>query len=330
MASPLTDPFGRTITYLRLSLTDRCDLRCHYCLPQQARFMAKRDLLTIDELDRVGSAFVRLGVTKLRLTGGEPLVRPGAVDLARRLGRHLDGGGLSELVMTTNGTQLARHAEGLANAGIRRINVSLDHLDPAEYARITRGGRLAGVLEGIAAAQAAGIAVKINTVALACDNADILPDMARWAHGRGLAITFIEVMPMGEIGADRTDQHIPLDAVRAQLDAELGLQPLAKSTGGPARYARTAGGGEIGFITPISENFCGGCNRVRVDAGGQLHACLGRDENVDLKAALREHSDDAALDRAIAELIARKPERHDFAITRAQPAVARAMAATGG
>ena len=327
----MRDSFGRQIDYLRLSLTDRCDLRCTYCLPEHATFGARAEQLSIDELDRLASAFIRLGVTKLRLTGGEPLVRKGAVDLVERLSRHVSSGALSELTMTTNGTQLERHAARLAAAGIRRLNVSIDHLDPASYARITRGGDLSQVLAGIAAASAAGIAIKINAVVLGNDNLTHLPDLVDWAHRDGHSVTLIEVMPIGDIGADRQAQHVPMPVARALIEARWPLSEVAMRTGGPARYARTAAGGLIGFITPLSAMFCEGCNRVRVSADGKLHACLGREVAVDLKPALRGQADDAALDRAIAELIAIKPQSHDFRIGAGQrPAVTRPMAATGG
>ena len=326
----LTDRFQRRISYLRLSLTDRCDFRCTYCLPEHARFEPRDRLLSIDELDRVASTFVRLGVRKLRLTGGEPLVRKGATDLVRSLGRHLESGALDELTLTTNGSQLARHAGALAEAGVRRINVSLDHLDPDRFAAITRVGRLQPVLDGIAAAQEAGIAVKINTVAMRRDNLDVIPDMVAWAHDRGMAMTIIEVMPVGAIGADRDAQHVPMPEVRAAIERRFPLADVALRTGGPARYARTAGGGLVGFITPLSANFCDGCNRVRVGADGTLHACLGRDTAIDLKPAVREHRDDRALEAAIADLVAIKPHGHDFRIRGASAAVTRPMAATGG
>ncbi|MEO5611209.1 MAG: GTP 3',8-cyclase MoaA [Sphingomicrobium sp.] len=327
----MRDSFGRAITYLRLSLTDRCDLRCTYCMPERTRFMPRGDLLTLDELDRVASCFIRFGVRKLRLTGGEPLVRKGAIDLIKALGRHLRSGALDELVLTTNGSQLAGHAEALARAGIRRINVSLDHLDPDSYRRITRGGDIAKTLDGIEAAQAAGLAVKINTVVLREDNLDHLPDLIGWAHGRGMAVTLIEVMPMGDVGIDRVLQHVPMPEARARIEAHWRLADLALRTGGPARYARTATGGVVGFITPLSAMFCEGCNRVRVSADGKLHACLGREVAVDLKAAIRGYADDQRLEQEIAGLIAIKPKSHDFHIgPHTAPAVARTMAATGG
>ena len=327
----MRDSFGRAITYLRLSLTDRCDLRCTYCMPQRTRFMPRSDLLTLDELDRVASCFIRFGVRKLRLTGGEPLVRKGAIELIEALGRHLRSGALEELVVTTNGSQLAGHAAALARAGVRRINVSLDHLEPDAYRRITRGGDIGKTLEGIEAAQAAGLTVKINAVVLREDNLNHLPDLIGWAHGRGMAVTLIEVMPMGDVGIERITQHVPMPEARARIEARWPLAELALRTGGPARYARTAAGGVVGFITPLSAMFCEGCNRVRVSADGKLHACLGREVAVDLKAAMRGSADDRMLEQEIAGLIAIKPRSHDFRIgTHTAPAVARTMAATGG
>ena len=270
-------------------------------------------------------------MTKLRITGGEPLVRRGAVELIERLGRHRVSGALDELTLTTNGTQLVHHAEALAAAGVERINVSLDHHDPEEYRRITRGGDLSKVLAGIEAAQAAGIAVKLNAVALRQDNFDAAADLVAFAHERAMAITFIEVMPIGEIGADRAAQHVPMPAVRARIEARFPLHDTPIRTGGPARYARTDKGGIVGFITPLTANFCDGCNRVRVSAEGQLHACLGHEVATDLKAPLRAHADDAALDAAIRDLVSIKPARHEFDVAKgAKAAVRRPMAATGG
>ena len=315
----MRDSFGREITYLRLSLTDRCDLRCTYCMPERMVFLPKADILTLDELDRVASCFIRRGVRKLRLTGGEPLVRKGAIDLVTALGRHLRTGALEELTLTTNGSQLANHAEALAAAGIRRINVSLDHLDPVSFARITRGGDVRKTMAGIAAASAAEIAIKINAVVLRNDNLEHLPELVAWAHARRLAITLIEVMPMGDVGIDRIDQHVPMPEARQRLEARWPLGDVAMRTGGPARYARTANGGLVGFITPLSQMFCDGCNRVRVSAEGKLHACLGREVAVDLRPALREHLDDQSLELAIASLIEAKPRSHDFQSPRAPP-----------
>ncbi|MEG3154046.1 GTP 3',8-cyclase MoaA [Sphingomonas sp. RB1R13] len=326
----MIDPFGRLVTYLRLSVTDRCDLRCTYCMPEKMRFLPRSEILSIEELDRLASAFVRLGVRKLRLTGGEPLVRRGLMTLVEGLARHLDSGAIDELTMTTNGTRLAEFAGGLAAAGVRRINVSLDHLDPEEYKRITRGGDVAKVIAGIDAAMAAGISIKINTVALAQDNADHLVTLAEWAHARGAELSLIEVMPLGQVEADRIDQYLPLSVVRAMFAERWTLTDMARSTGGPARYVRTDEGGTIGFITPLTHNFCGGCNRVRVTATGQLFLCLGNDADADLRGPLRSAGDDDALDAAIAEAMTRKPERHSFDHGQKAPAVARHMSMTGG
>ena len=326
----MIDPFGRLVTYLRLSVTDRCDLRCTYCMPEKMRFLPRSEILSIEELDRLASAFVRLGVRKLRLTGGEPLVRRGVMTLVEGLARHLDSGAIDELTMTTNGTRLAEFAGGLAAAGVRRINVSLDHLDPKEYERITRGGDVAKVIAGIDAAMAAGIAIKINTVALRHDNADHLVTLAEWAHTRGAELSLIEVMPLGAVEADRIDQYLPLSVVRATFAERWTLTDIVRSTGGPARYVRTNEGGTIGFITPLTHNFCGGCNRVRVTATGQLFLCLGNDADADLRGPLRSAGDDDALDAAIAEAMTRKPERHSFDHGQKAPAVARHMSMTGG
>lgn len=327
----MKDSFGRAITYLRLSLTDRCDLRCIYCMPERMRFAPRADILSLEELDRVASCFIRAGVRKLRLTGGEPLVRKGAVDLIRSLARHLRSDALDELTLTTNGSQLAVHAEALARAGVKRINVSLDHLDPDAYRRITRGGDLLRTLEGIEAAQAARLSVKINAVVLREDNLEHLPDLVGWAHTRGMPVTLIEVMPIGDVGIDRIRQHVPMPEARALIEARWPLTDVAMRTGGPARYAKTADGSLVGFITPLSAMFCDGCNRVRVSADGKLHACLGREVETDLKPALRDHPDDCALELAIARLVRAKPRSHDFRIApNAAPAVARTMSATGG
>jgi cyclic pyranopterin phosphate synthase len=329
----LVDPFGRTIDYLRVSVTDRCDLRCVYCMAEHQTFLPKADLLTIEELDRLCSAFVGLGTKKLRLTGGEPLGRRGFMDLVERLSRHLRSGALEELTLTTNGTQLPRFAEGLARHGVRRLNVSLDSLDPAAFRRITRGGDLNQVIAGIEAAQAAGIRVKINTVALKGDNAGALPAMIQWAHARDLDITLIETMPLGEIEEDRTDQYLSLAAVRAELESFWTLSPLEDRSAGPARYVRVAQtGGKLGFITPLSHTFCESCNRVRVTCTGTLYMCLGQDDQADLRAPMREDASDASLVGAIREALTRKPKGHDFKIERrgAAPAVSRHMSTTGG
>ena len=326
----MIDPFGRTISYLRLSVTDRCDLRCSYCMPERMRFLPRADVLSIADLDRVASAFIRLGVRKLRLTGGEPLVRRGVVDLIESLSRHLASGALDEITLTTNGTRLADFAGQLAALGIRRVNVSLDHLDPQTYARITRGGDVAKVIAGIDAALAAGMAVKVNAVALRHDNADHLVALAEWAQARGAELSVIEVMPLGKVEADRIDQYVPLTTIRAKFAERWELTDLVRSTGGPARYVRTSEGGTIGFITPLTHNFCGGCNRVRMTCTGQLFLCLGDDADADLRTPLRASGDDRLLDAAILAAINRKPERHTFDHAAKAPAVARHMSRTGG
>ncbi|MEM9751108.1 MAG: GTP 3',8-cyclase MoaA [Pseudomonadota bacterium] len=329
----MIDPFGRHITYLRVSVTDRCDLRCAYCMSERMTFLPKAELLTLEELDRLCSAFIAKGVRKLRITGGEPLVRRDILSLFRALSRHLDSGRLEELTLTTNGAQLAKHAETLAACGVKRINVSLDTLDPAVFQRIARRAVLPQVLEGIEAARAAGLAVKINTVALKHDNAAEIPDLVAWAHGLGMDITLIETMPLGEIDGDRMDQYLPLSDLRRSLEDRWTLTDLAHRTGGPARYVQVAEtGGRLGFITPLTHNFCEGCNRVRVTCTGQLYLCLGQADSADLRAPLRASRSDGALYDAIDEAIARKPKGHDFLIERrgADPALERHMSVTGG
>ena len=329
----LVDPFGRTVDYVRVSVTDRCNLRCIYCMSEQMQFLPKAELLTLEELDRLCSAFVRRGVRHLRLTGGEPLVRRGILDLVRALSRHLASGALDELTLTTNGVRLAEHAEDLAAAGVKRVNVSLDSLDRATFARIGRGDFIDRVLTGIAAAKAAGLRVKINTVALKNDNAAELPDLIRWAHAGGMDITLIETMPLGSIEEDRTDQFLSLAKVRRELSAIWTLEDLSDRTGGPARYVRVAEtGGRLGLITPLSHNFCASCRRVRVTCTGTLYMCLGQDAAVDLRAPLRASPDDTLLDAAITRAIAAKPKEHEFAlpVRGADPAVARHMSVTGG
>src|ERR1700758_463808 len=330
---PMTDPFGRTISYLRVSVTDRCDLRCFYCMSEDMTFLPKADLLTLEELDRLCSAFIAKGVRKLRLTGGEPLVRRNVMSLVRSLSRHLESGALREFTMTTNGTQLARFAHELADSGIRRINVSLDTLDAAKYRAITRWGELDKVLAGIEAARAAGLAVKINTVALKNLNTDEIPSLRRWAHGNGMALTLIEVMPMGEIGAGRIDQYVPLSLVRARLAKRFTLADLDESTGGPARYVSVQEtGGKLGFITPMTHNFCEACNRVRITCTGTIHTCLGHEDASDLRRPLRASADDALLSATIDRAIGSKPKGHDFIIDRRhnRPSVSRHMSVTGG
>ena len=330
LVRPLVDGFARPITYLRLSVTDRCDLRCAYCMPERMTFLPKSQVLTLQELDRLARAFIARGVTKIRLTGGEPLVRRDAMQLVQALGGAL-GNGLEELTLTTNGTQLDRFAQPLAAAGVRRINVSLDTRDADLFARLTRGGRLEQVLGGIAAARSAGLSVKINTVALKGTNEAEIPALVEWAHGEGHEITLIEVMPLGEVDAARSDQYLPLDAVRRDLEGRWTLTPLSHRTGGPARYVRVEEtGGTLGLITPLTQNFCAGCNRVRVTATGQLYACLGGAEQVDLRAALRSADPEAALERALDEAMRIKPERHAFDHSAPVPAQPRHMSVTGG
>lgn len=332
-SAPLVDPFGRRISYVRVSVTDRCDMRCVYCMSEDMNFLPKRDLLSLEELDRLCSAFVRRGVNKLRITGGEPLVRRNIMSLFRALSRHLESGALSELTLTTNGSQLASHAADLAAIGVRRLNVSLDTLDPAKFRAITRWGDHAQVMAGVDAAQAAGLSVKINMVALKGVNDVEIAPMLEWAHGRGLDLTLIEVMPLGKIEAERVDQYLPLSSVETQLADRYTLQAIEYKTGGPARYVRVKEtGGRLGFITPHTHNFCEGCNRVRVTCTGTLYMCLGQEDAADLRAPLRAAPSDALLREAIDAAIARKPKGHDFVIDRsgATPAVARHMSVTGG
>ncbi|MEM8985753.1 MAG: GTP 3',8-cyclase MoaA [Pseudomonadota bacterium] len=329
----MIDPYGRTVSYLRVSVTDRCDLRCVYCMAEHMTFLPKKELLTLEELDRLCSAFIARGVRKLRLTGGEPLVRRGMMDLIESLSRHLRSGALEELSLTTNGTQLAKFAEPLARAGVKRINVSLDTLNREVFARITRRDALPIVLDGIRAARNAGLKVKINTVALKQDNAHDLPDMIAWAHDQGMDFTLIETMPLGEIDEDRTDQYLPLFKVRDTLAATWRMTDIAYKTGGPARYVRVEEtGGRLGFITPLTHNFCESCNRVRVTCTGKLYLCLGQEDAADLRAPLRAGADNAPLYAAIDEAIGRKPKGHDFVIDRrgAAPALGRHMSVTGG
>lgn len=329
----LVDTFGRTITYVRVSVTDRCDFRCVYCMAENMTFLPKRDLLTLEELDRLCTAFVSRGVRKLRITGGEPLVRRNVMSLFRNLSRHLRSGALDELTLTTNGSQLARHAAELADCGVRRVNISLDTLDPDKFRAITRWGELGRVMEGIRAAEEAGLAIKINAVALAGVNEDEIERMMAFCHDRGHVLTLIETMPLGDIDGDRTDQYLPLDTVRRRLAERYTLTDLPESTGGPARYVRVEEtGGKIGFITPLTHNFCESCNRVRVTCTGTLYLCLGQDHAVDLRAPLRSSEGDEALHHAIDHGMAIKPKGHDFVIDRDRraPAVARYMSTTGG
>jgi cyclic pyranopterin phosphate synthase len=329
---PLIDQFARSISYLRLSVIDRCDLRCAYCMPERMTFLPKAEVLTLEELHKLSLGFIARGITKLRLTGGEPLVRRDMLELVRAIGRKL-GDGLEELTLTTNATRLAEFADDLAAAGVRRINVSLDTLDRATFARIARRDMLPQVLEGIAAAREAGLAVKLNTVALKGINEDEIPELVDWAHGQGMELTLIEVMPLGEVEADRFDHYLPLSAVRDRLEQRWTLNASDHRTGGPARYVEVEEtGGRLGFITPLTNNFCEGCNRIRVTATGQLHPCLGGTEAVDLRGALRSADPDGALSAALDEAMRIKPARHNFAIDRpgAAPALARHMSTTGG
>jgi GTP 3',8-cyclase len=333
MSQSLIDPFGRAISYLRVSVTDRCDFRCVYCMAENMTFLPRQDLLTLEELDRVCSAFITKGVRKLRLTGGEPLVRKGIMTLVESLSRHLKSGDLEELTLTTNGSQLAKYAADLARHGVKRINVSVDTLDAAKFRKITRWGELSKVLDGIKAAQDAGLHIKINAVALKGVNEHEIPAMVQWCHEQKADLTLIETMPLGDIDGDRTDQYLPLSTVRAQLESQFTLEEIAYKTGGPARYVRVKEtGGRIGFITPLTHNFCESCNRVRLTCTGTLYMCLGQEDDADLRKPLRASESDELLQQAIAEAISRKPKGHDFIIDRThqKPAVARHMSVTGG
>jgi cyclic pyranopterin phosphate synthase len=332
MSCALIDRFGRTIRYLRLSVTDRCDLRCVYCMAEDMVFMPRRDLLTLEELDRLASVFVARGVTKLRITGGEPLVRKGILSLFRSMSRHLKSGALKELTLTTNGTQLADHADALAAAGVRRINVSLDTLDEGRFRTLTRRGKLGTVMDGLRAAQEAGLKVKLNTVALKGYIESEIFDLIDFAHGHGMDLTLIETMPLGDVGADRTDQYLPLTDLRRMIEQRLTLTDTSELSGGPARYVRVAEtGGRIGFITPMTHNFCDSCNRVRVSAAGVLYTCLGQEEQTDLRAALRGSEANDLLNAAIDRAIERKPKGHDFEIgPDSHPSLKRHMSALGG
>ena len=328
---PLIDSFGRRISYLRISVTDRCDFRCVYCMAEDMTFLPKKDVLSFDEVEAIASAFIARGTTKIRLTGGEPLVRRDIMALVRSLGGRI-GNGLDELTITTNGSQLSKHAEGLFAAGIRRINVSLDTLDAERFGKITRRGRIEDVLNGIEAAQAAGIAIKINMVAMRGINDDEIEPMMSWAHGSGMGLTLIEGMPLGDVGIDRVDTYLPLRELHERLARRYTLANLDKRTGGPARYVHVAEtGGTLGFITPMSHNFCESCNRVRLTATGQLFLCLGQDDQVNLRDAWRDGGQ-AALDAALDHAMIIKPKGHDFVLdrTRDAPAVARHMSVTGG
>jgi GTP 3',8-cyclase len=331
---PLIDPFARAISYLRVSVTDRCDFRCVYCMSENMTFLPKADLLSLEELDRMCSTFIRMGVQKLRITGGEPLVRKGIMTFFRAMSRHLETGALRELTVTTNGSQLARYAQDLADCGVRRINVSLDTLDAQKFTDITRWGRLPQVLDGIAAAKAAGLQVKINAVALKGFNEDELFSMLDWCATQGHDMTFIEVMPMGDLGNEnRLDQYWSLRDLRARLADRYTLTDLAERTGGPARYIRIDETGQkVGFITPLTHNFCESCNRVRLTCTGELYMCLGQEDMADLRAPLRASPDDAALEQAIRAAITRKPKGHDFDYSRQSVTgqMTRHMSHTGG
>jgi len=329
----MIDPFGRAVTYLRVSVTDRCDFRCNYCMAEDMTFLPKAEILSLEELDRVCSAFVRQGVKKLRMTGGEPLVRRDIMKLFRSLSRHLDSGDLEELTLTTNGSQLARFAHELADCGVKRVNVSLDTLDPDKFAAITRWGKLDKVMAGLEAAKDAGLSIKINAVALKGVNDDEVDRLISWCGEEGFDLTFIEVMPMGEIGELRIDQYWPLSMLRAQIAESWTLEEIDYRTGGPARYCRVKEtGGRLGFITPMTHNFCESCNRVRLTCTGTLYMCLGQEDAADLREPLRMAEDDGPLEQAIMEAIGRKPKGHDFIIDRRrkQPAVSRHMSVTGG
>ncbi|MGB0921726.1 MAG: GTP 3',8-cyclase MoaA [Alphaproteobacteria bacterium] len=334
-APALIDPFGRHITYLRLSVTDRCDFRCTYCMAENMTFLPRADLLTLEELDRLCSAFVARGVRKLRITGGEPLVRKGIIGLFESLGRHLETGVLDELTLTTNGSQLPKYADALYAAGVRRVNVSLDTLNADRFARLTRWGKIEQPLNGIEAALAAGLKVKVNCVAMRGENEDEVEDLVAYAHARGADITFIETMPLGAVDHERADTYLSLQDVKARLSQSLTLTPLDDKTGGPARYWRAEEtGGKIGLITPMSENFCAGCNRMRVTCTGQIYMCLGHDDHLDLRAPLRADQTNTALNEALVRALGAKPERHFFEIAKdgdvTVPSTARHMSVTGG
>lgn len=331
--APMIDPFNRVINYLRVSVTDRCDFRCTYCMAEHMTFLPRKDLLTLEELDRLCSTFIAKGVKKLRLTGGEPLMRKNIMHLIRSLSRHLESGALDELTLTTNGSQLSRFAHELKECGVQRINVSIDTLDHMKFREITRWGKLEQVLSGIDSALEAGLHLKLNTVALKNFNEQEIPTMMRWAHARGMDMTLIETMPLGEIDVDRTDQYLPLSTVRQNLQKEFSLIPLEDRTGGPARYDKIAEtGGRLGFITPLTHNFCEGCNRIRITCTGTLFMCLGQEDAVDLRMPLRTSEGNELLSRTIDEAISRKPKGHDFIIDRRgqRPALSRYMSMTGG
>jgi GTP 3',8-cyclase len=329
----MIDPFGRHVTYLRVSVTDRCDFRCVYCMSEHMTFLPKAEVLTLEELDRVCSAFVRKGVRKLRLTGGEPLVRRNIISLFRALGRHLETGDLDELTLTTNGSQLVKYAPELRDCGVKRVNVSVDTLDPDKFRKITRWGELDIVMAGVRAARDAGLAIKINAVALKDVNEHEFDDLIRWCGDEGFDMTLIETMPMGDISYDRNDQYLPLSKVRRRLEERWTLTDIAYKSGGPARYVEVAETGrKLGFITPLTHNFCESCNRVRLTCTGTLYMCLGQNDKADLRTPLRASESDHLLEAAIDEAITRKPKGHDFVIDRDNrgPAVERHMSVTGG
>ncbi len=332
LKKPLIDSFNRTISYLRLSVTDRCDLRCTYCMSEKMTFLPKRDVLSLEELDQLATAFIDRGVKKIRISGGEPLVRRDLMSLLRRLSGRL-GNGLEELTLTTNATQLSKYAKELAEIGVKRINISLDTLNDQTFEMLTRRRKLSDVLKGVDAAQEAGLKLKINTVALKETNEDEIPSLISWAHGRGMDLTLIEVMPLGEVEEDRVDQYLPLTAVRDSLEQDWTLEPIDYQTGGPARYVRISEtGGILGFISPLTNNFCTGCNRVRVTCTGQIYMCLGHSDQLDLRAALRGPEPASALDELLDTAMLNKPERHHFNISSrgAAPSVSRHMSVTGG
>ncbi|KPB00985.1 molybdenum cofactor biosynthesis protein A [Ahrensia marina] len=329
----MIDPFGRMVDYLRVSVTDRCDFRCVYCMSEHMTFLPKKELLTLEELDRLCTTFIDKGVKRLRLTGGEPLVRKNIMHLIEQLSRHLKSGALDELTLTTNGSQLTKYAQQLADNGVKRVNVSLDTLDGDKFKKITRWGALDRVLAGIEAARSAGLHVKINAVALKGVNDMEIVDMMRWAHRDNMDFTLIETMPMGEIDEDRTDQYLPLKQVRSDLEQQFTLNEIAYKTGGPARYVKVEEtGGRLGFITPMTHNFCESCNRVRLTCTGTLYMCLGQDDAADLRTPLRKSEGNELVSQAIDEAISRKPKGHDFIIDRAtkRPSVSRHMSVTGG
>jgi len=332
--SPMIDPFGRSITYLRVSVTDRCDFRCTYCMAENMTFLPKRDLLTLEELERLCNAFIDKGVRKIRLTGGEPLVRKNVMQLFRALGQRIPQGALDELTLTSNGSQLERYAPELFEAGVRRVNVSLDTLDPDKFRAITRWGDFNKVMAGLEAARKAGLKIKLNTVALSGFNEHEIPELMRFAHGEGMDISLIEAMPLGEIDEDRSSQYLPLSKVRRDLEERFTLKESGHATGGPSRYVNVEEtGGRLGFITPLSHNFCASCNRVRLTCTGTLFMCLGQDDKADFRECLRNNpDDDNAVHAAIDAAIARKPKEHNFELdeTKSRVAVARHMSMTGG